>query len=79
MSDDENVIRVVFNTQAKDGDAEDLRAMDLMEKYIHTFMDDPPDSEFQLGYLFCAIDLLAEMGGRDYSQLGHTYAKRMLE
>lgn len=78
-NDNEKVIRLVFNSEAKAGDEEDLHAMDLMEKYIHTFMDDPPSTDFQLGYLFCAIDLLREMGGQDYTYLGHTYAKRMTE
>lgn len=79
MSDEENVIRLVFNSEKRGRDEEDIHAMDLMEKYIFTFMNDPPTTEFQLGYLFCAIDLLHEMGGTDYSQLAHDYAKRMLE
>lgn len=80
MSDDmENVIRVVFNSEKREGDEQDLHAMDLMDNYIRSFMNDPPTTDFQLGYLYCAVDLLKEMGGEDYTQLAHTYAKRMHE
>ena len=80
MTDDkDNVIRVVFNSEKREGDEQDLHAMDLMDNYIRSFMNDPPTTDFQLGYLYCAVDLLKEMGGEDYTQLAHTYAKRMHE
>jgi hypothetical protein len=53
--------------------------MEMIRKYIQSFIGDPPDTDFQLGYLFCAIDLYRELGGEDYSDLGHHYTKRLTE
>lgn len=68
MSDSENVIRLVFNTQTRERDEEDIHAMDLMERYIKTFFNDRPENSFQLGYLCALVDLYHEMGGENYTE-----------
>lgn len=75
----ENVIKLVFNAEKREEDKVDLTAISILEDTIQSYMKDPPSSDFQLGYLFCAVDLLNDLGGPDYGELAHYYMKRMRE
>ena len=33
-----------------------------------TFVGDPPDTDFQLGYLAALVDTLTDLGGTDYGE-----------
>jgi hypothetical protein len=76
---DDNVIKLVFNAEKREEDKVDLTAISILEDTIQSYMKDPPSSDFQLGYLFCAVDLLNDLGGPDYGELAHYYMKRMRE
>lgn len=39
-----------------------------IENQIMLFVCDPPDTDFQIGYLFALCDLLVEFGGKDYGE-----------
>lgn len=39
-----------------------------VENSILSFVEDPPDTEFQSGYLFALCDILVELGGKDYGE-----------
>jgi hypothetical protein len=39
-----------------------------IENQIMGFVGDPPDTDFQSGYLFALCDLLVELGGKDYGE-----------
>lgn len=39
-----------------------------IENNIMTFVGDPPDTKFQLGYLSALADILVEVGGKDYGE-----------
>lgn len=75
----ENVIKLVFNAEKRQEDETDLRAMAVLENIIQSYVDRPVDNDYHLGYLFCAVDLLNDLGGPDYGELAHYYMKRMRE
>jgi len=68
MSDGGNVIRVVFNADARSLDEREVSIMDALDTCVMSFMGDPPDTEFQLGYLWCAVEMLKDFGGADYTE-----------
>lgn len=76
---DDNVIKLVFNAEKREEDKVDLTAISILEDTIQSYMKDPPSTDFQLGYLFCAVDLLSDLGGPDYAELAHHYMERMLK
>ena len=39
-----------------------------LENNIMTFVGDPPDTDFQLGYLAALVDTLTDLGGTDYGE-----------
>lgn len=39
-----------------------------IENNIMGFVGDPPDTDFQSGYLFALCDILVELGGKDYGE-----------
>lgn len=43
-------------------------AQATIENSIMTFVGDPPDTDFQLGYLAALVDTLTDIGGTDYGE-----------
>lgn len=39
-----------------------------IERSIKTFINDKPDSRYQLGYLAALVDILVDIGGPDYGE-----------
>lgn len=77
MSDGENVIRVVFNADARSLDEREVGIMDALDKCVMGFIGDPPDTEFQLGYLWCAVQMLKDFGGDDYMEFAAQCSSRL--
>jgi len=48
-----------------------------IENSIMTFVADPPDTNFQLGYLSALANTLAEVGGKDYQEFVDMCASNM--
>jgi len=45
-----------------------MMAQATVENMILGFVKDPPDSDFQLGYLSALSDVLSDLGGEDYAE-----------
>jgi hypothetical protein len=39
-----------------------------IENSIMTFVSNPPDGKYQLGYLAALVDTLVDVGGKDYGE-----------
>lgn len=75
MTEKNNIIQIIFNGNERKKDEEDLRAMELIEEYIESFRKNPPDTQFQLGYLFALVDLMRDLDGPDYGEMAISFAR----
>lgn len=75
MAEEKNVIYITFNSEERERDRQDLRAMEVIEDYIKSFEGDPPDTQFQLGYLFGLTDVLRDLGGKDYGEMAILFSR----